>query len=376
MSLPALCRKRSSPLAQAAVKESIPRLERALVNSGFQRPQISSNRLINGGSGPKQAASFDCRLRWICWSRTVPFRAAGRIRGRWRIWRLTGNTRTTGGALSIAIAAADPTLRTAGASVQRGGSGRRRKVAISLPASPGGRLPGRAIDIEPTPPRGRRTVRTARTRPDPLRRVRGQEMAKRAVTVAATGIAQHPDARPAGSGKTISSPSGFRRSCCCSTRQSPSRLRALNSARACCRPDSLCWRSVPIAAHITRSAMPGYAAAVRLRRPGEISLSHNADVNFFHQLPEFNRHTLEVLRQPLEDGTITISRALSSTTFPVGCFMLLAVLNPCPCGYRNDPRRDCHCTPPQIDRYMAKISGPLLDRSTSTSRRRPSLIAS
>jgi magnesium chelatase family protein len=68
-----------------------------------------------------------------------------------------------------------------------------------------------------------------------------------------------------------------------------------------------------------------------------------------------------VLRQPLEDGTVTISRALSSTKFPAS-FMLIAALNPCPCGYRNDPRRDCHCTLPQIERYMSKISGPLLDR--------------
>ena len=94
--------------------------------------------------------------------------------------------------------------------------------------------------------------------------------------------------------------------------------------------------------------------------PGEISLAHNG-VLFLDELPEFNRTTLEVLRQPLEDGYVTISRALNSTTFPAN-FVLIASLNPCPCGYRNDPRRDCHCTVPQIERYMAKISGPLLDR--------------
>ena len=94
--------------------------------------------------------------------------------------------------------------------------------------------------------------------------------------------------------------------------------------------------------------------------PGEISLAHNG-VLFMDELPEFSRRTLEVLRQPLEDGRVTISRALQSTDFPAD-FMLVAALNPCPCGYLTDPRRACRCTPPQIERYMAKVSGPLLDR--------------
>lgn len=82
---------------------------------------------------------------------------------------------------------------------------------------------------------------------------------------------------------------------------------------------------------------------------------------FLDELLEFNRRTLEVMRQPLEDHQVTISRALNSTTFPAD-FILVAAMNPCPCGYRNDPRRNCHCTPPQIERYMSKISGPLVDR--------------
>lgn len=94
--------------------------------------------------------------------------------------------------------------------------------------------------------------------------------------------------------------------------------------------------------------------------PGEISMAHHG-VLFLDELPEFNRRTLEVMRQPLEDRVVTISRALRSTTFPAD-FMLVAALNPCPCGYRTDPRRNCQCTPNQIEHYMGKISGPLLDR--------------
>ena len=95
-------------------------------------------------------------------------------------------------------------------------------------------------------------------------------------------------------------------------------------------------------------------------RPGEVSLAHNG-VLFLDELPEFRRNVIEVLRTPLEEGYVRIARAAASLSFPARS-ILVASMNPCPCGFATDPARECTCTPPEIQRYMAKISGPLLDR--------------
>lgn len=95
-------------------------------------------------------------------------------------------------------------------------------------------------------------------------------------------------------------------------------------------------------------------------RPGEISFAHNG-VLFLDELPEFRRDALEALRQPLESGEVTITRAISTLIYPAK-FTLIAAMNPCPCGYFTDPKKECHCAPPAIQRYLAKVSGPLLDR--------------
>jgi magnesium chelatase family protein len=104
----------------------------------------------------------------------------------------------------------------------------------------------------------------------------------------------------------------------------------------------------------------GLIGGGQIPKPGEVSLSHNG-VLFLDELPEFRKNVLEVLRQPLEEERVTISRAATSLTYPAR-FMLVAAMNPCPCGYYSDSTKECSCTVPQIQRYRSKISGPLMDR--------------
>jgi len=350
-------------LPEAAVKESTHRVERALVNSGFMRPQDRVVINLAPAELPKQAASFDLPISLgilaasgqMQSDRFAQYAVVGEL-------ALEGHTRPVKGALSMAMATRAAGLRGLLVPEENAAEAAVVEEIEVIPVASLSEAVGfftGVLDIEAHPSRLNELFAEYSRYEIDYADVRGQDVAKRALTIAAAGSHNLLMLGPPGSGKTMLAkrlptimPTLTAEESIETTRiySALGRLPAGQPLMAI-RPFRSPHHTISDAGLVGGGSPPA---------PGEISLAHHG-VLFLDELPEFNRRTLEVMRQPLEDRIVTISRALRSTTFPAD-FMLVAALNPCPCGFRTDPRRTCSCSPTQIERYMARISGPLLDR--------------
>jgi len=351
-------------LPDAAVRESRDRVKTAVLNSGLDFP---ANRRLTANLAPahlrKEGASFDLPLALGVLAALGTVDVA-RMENSLFIGELSldGSLRPVRGALSVALEAHRAGLRRL--ALPRANAAEAAMVE-GLEVLPLDNL-RQAVDwlgggSPPEPERAdlRSLLRVQGRYDVDMRDVKGQAHVKRALEVAAAGGHNLLMIGPPGSGKTLLARAlpGILPDMQCGEALEVTKVHSSTGLLPAGR--SLVATRPFRAPHHTVSAA-GLVGGGAVPRPGEVSLAH-LGVLFLDELPEFGRNALEVLRQPLEDGSVTISRARASYSFPARA-MVAAAMNPCDCGYLGDPRKSCVCTPPQVLKYLARLSGPLLDR--------------